>query len=147
LYPIPKTIPHQQHKYASWQAFLTLYFQQFRANRIIKQCTPPASFFKQTREPSTPTWVEAHWDTWDSSSQTRPTLWTIPQAPGAGPSNTDGTAAQISAASHIWEEDVHPYWTCPYVQQALKKQIISVFEKMYVDILNDNMVGYVNISA
>jgi hypothetical protein len=29
----------------------------------------------------------------------------------------------------------------------LKKQIISVFEPMYLDILNDNMVGYVNISA
>jgi hypothetical protein len=33
------------------------------------------------------------------------------------------------------------------VQQALKKHIISVFEPMYLDILNDNMVGYVNISA
>jgi hypothetical protein len=32
------------------------------------------------------------------------------------------------------------------VQQALKMQIISVFEPMYLDILNDNMVGYVNIS-
>jgi hypothetical protein len=33
------------------------------------------------------------------------------------------------------------------VQQALKKQIISVFEPMYLGILNDNMVGYANISA
>jgi hypothetical protein len=33
------------------------------------------------------------------------------------------------------------------VQQALKKQIISVFEPMYLDILNDKMVGYSNISA
>jgi hypothetical protein len=33
------------------------------------------------------------------------------------------------------------------VQQALKKQIISVLEPMYLDILNDNMVGYANISA
>jgi hypothetical protein len=33
------------------------------------------------------------------------------------------------------------------VQQALKKQIISVFEPMYLEILNDNMVGYANISA
>jgi hypothetical protein len=29
----------------------------------------------------------------------------------------------------------------------MKKQIISVFEPMYLDILNDNMVGYANISA
>jgi hypothetical protein len=33
------------------------------------------------------------------------------------------------------------------VQQALKKQIISVFEPMYFDVLNDNMVGFANISA
>jgi hypothetical protein len=30
--------------------------------------------------------------------------------------------------------------------KALKKQIISFFEPMYLDILNDNMVGYANIS-
>jgi hypothetical protein len=33
------------------------------------------------------------------------------------------------------------------VQLALKKQIISVFEPMYLDVLNDNMVGFANISA
>jgi hypothetical protein len=56
-----------------------------------------------------------------------PTLWTTPQAPGRAPANTDGTAAQISAARHIWEEDVQTYRTCTSVQQALKKKIISVF--------------------
>jgi hypothetical protein len=76
-----------------------------------------------------------------------PTLWITPQAPGRAPANTDGTSAQISAARHIWEEDVQTYRTCTYVQHALKKQIISVFEPMYLDILNDNMVGYANISA
>jgi hypothetical protein len=76
-----------------------------------------------------------------------PTLWVTPQAPGWAPATTDGTAAQISAARHIWEEDVQTYRTCTSVQQALKKQIISVFEPMYFDILNDNMVGYANISA
>jgi hypothetical protein len=76
-----------------------------------------------------------------------PTLWIIPQAPGRAPSNTDGTAAQITAARHIWEEDVQTYRTCTSVQQALKEQIISVCEPMYLDILNDNMVGYANISA
>jgi hypothetical protein len=35
-----------------------------------------------------------------------PTLWVSPTSPGRAPSNTDGTAAQISAARHIWEEDV-----------------------------------------
>jgi hypothetical protein len=50
-----------------------------------------------------------------------PTLWTTPQAPGRDSANTDGTAAQISAARHIWEEDVQTYRTCTSVQQALKK--------------------------
>jgi hypothetical protein len=76
-----------------------------------------------------------------------PTLWTTPQAPGRAPATTDGTAAQISAARHIWEEDVQTYQTCTSLQQALKKQIISVFELMYLDILNHNKVGYANISA
>jgi hypothetical protein len=76
-----------------------------------------------------------------------PKFWITPQAPGRAPATTDGTAAQISAARHIWEEDVQTYRTCTSVQQALKKQIISVFEPMYLDILNDNMVGYANISA
>jgi hypothetical protein len=33
------------------------------------------------------------------------------------------------------------------VQQALKKQIISVFEPIYLDILNDNMAGYSNTTT
>jgi hypothetical protein len=76
-----------------------------------------------------------------------PTLWISPQAPGRDPSNTDGTSAQTSAARHVWEEDVHTYRTYTSVQQALKKQMISVFEPMYLDVLNDNMVGFANISA
>jgi hypothetical protein len=74
-----------------------------------------------------------------------PTLWITPQAPGRAPATTDGTAAQISAARHIWEDDVQTYQTCTSLQQALQKQIISVFEPMYLDILNDNMVGYTSI--
>jgi hypothetical protein len=59
-----------------------------------------------------------------------PTLWISPQAPGRAPANTDGTAAQISAARHVWEEDVQTYRIYTSVQQALKKQIISVCEPM-----------------
>jgi hypothetical protein len=73
-----------------------------------------------------------------------PTLWVSPTAPGWAPANNDGTAAQISAARHIWEEDVQTYRTYTSVQQALKKKIISVFEPMYLDVLNDNMVGFAN---
>jgi hypothetical protein len=142
----------------SSQVNLTLSFQQFRANRIIKPSTPSANPFKQTRGQLALTWVEALWDTWDSFSDasyamispatdTGPTLWISPQSPGRAPANTDGTAAQISAARHIWEEDVQTYRSYTSVQQALKKQIISVFEPMYLDVLNDNMVGFTNISA
>jgi hypothetical protein len=76
-----------------------------------------------------------------------PTLWITPQALGGVPAATDGTSAQIRAARHNWEEDVQTYRTCTSIQQALKKQIISVFEPMYLYIFNDNMVGYANISA
>jgi hypothetical protein len=81
------------------------------------------------------------------TTEAGPTCWTTPQPPGRAPANTDGTASQISAARHIWEEDVQTYRTYTSVQQALKKQIISVFEPMYLDIFNDNMVGYANILA
>jgi hypothetical protein len=59
-----------------------------------------------------------------------PTLWVTPNSPGRAPATTDGTAAQISAARQIWEEDVQTYRTCTSVQQALKKQIIRVFEPL-----------------
>jgi hypothetical protein len=59
-----------------------------------------------------------------------PTLWVTPNAPGRAPAAMDGTSAQISAARHLWEEDVQTYCTYTSVQQALKNQIISVFEPM-----------------
>jgi hypothetical protein len=75
------------------------------------------------------------------------TLWITPPSPGREPAATDETAAPSSASRHNWEEDVQTYRTCTSVQQALKEQIISVFEPIYLDILTDNMVGYPNISA
>jgi hypothetical protein len=77
----------------------------------------------------------------------KPKLWDTPNSPGRAPAKTDGTAAQISAARHVWEEDVQNYRKYASVQQALNNQISSVFEPMYLDILNDNMVGYSNISS
>jgi hypothetical protein len=74
-----------------------------------------------------------------------PTFWETPTAPGRAPATTDGTAAQLSAARHVWEADFQTYRTCTSVQQALKKHIIGVFEPMYLEILNENMVGYANI--
>jgi hypothetical protein len=76
-----------------------------------------------------------------------PALWVTSNAPGRAPADTDVTADELSAARHLWEEHVHTYRTCTSVQHALKKQIIGVFEPTHLEILNDNMVGYANISA
>jgi hypothetical protein len=74
------------------------------------------------------------------STDAGPTLWVSPTAPGR-------LQPTLTAKMPIWEEDVQTYRTYTSVQQALKKQIISVFEPMYLDVLNDNMVGFANISA
>jgi hypothetical protein len=76
-----------------------------------------------------------------------PTFWVTPNAPGRAPEEMDGTAATLSTGRLVWEEDVQTYRTCTSVQQALKTQIIGVFEPMYLKIFNYNMVGYANISS
>jgi hypothetical protein len=77
-----------------------------------------------------------------------PILWTNPTAPGRAPEVLDqGTAAQLCAVRHSWGEEVLTYPTFNTVQQVLKKQIITVFEPLYLDIFNDDMVGFVNITA
>jgi hypothetical protein len=48
------------------------------------------------------------------------TFWVTSNAPGRAPATRDGTAAQIRAARHVWEEDVQTYGTYTSVQQALK---------------------------
>jgi hypothetical protein len=45
------------------------------------------------------------------ATEAGPTRWVSPTAPGRAPGNTDGTAAQISAARHIWDEEVQTYRT------------------------------------
>jgi hypothetical protein len=57
------------------------------------------------------------------------------------------TQHQTSHAHHQWEEDYNTFKTFCNIGQALKKQIIAVFEKMYLDILNDDMIGCANTSA
>jgi hypothetical protein len=44
-----------------------------------------------------------------------PTFWATPNSPGRAPATMDGTAAQLSAARHFWEEDVQTYRTCTSV--------------------------------
>jgi hypothetical protein len=62
------------------------------------------------------------------ATEVGPTLWVNPTAPGQAPEIVDqGTAAQLSAARHVWEESVLTFRTLSTVQNALKKQIITVF--------------------
>jgi hypothetical protein len=61
------------------------------------------------------------------------TLWKTTNAPGRAPSTPYVAAAQISAARHVWGEFVQTYRTYSSVQQSLKKQIIGVFEPMYLE--------------
>jgi hypothetical protein len=81
-----------------------------------------------------------------STGENGPILWTNPTAPGRAPAVLDQeTAAQLSAVRHYWEEAVLAYRTFNTVQQALKKQIITVFEQIYLEIFNDDIVGFENI--
>jgi hypothetical protein len=52
------------------------------------------------------------------ATESDPTLCISPQAPRPGPANMDNIAAQISAARHVWEEDVQTYRTYTSTQQA-----------------------------
>jgi hypothetical protein len=125
----------------SLPASLTLSYQQFRVSQTTKQFMLSGSYYKQTPRQLTPIWVEELWDIWDSLSQMNFTTfrpcdrgWTYPldntNTPGRAPANTDGTAAQISAAIDSWEEAVHTYRSFTSVQQALKKQIITVLSPL-----------------
>jgi hypothetical protein len=74
--------------------------------------------------------------------------WVNPLTPEWGANEIDGGAtAQLSAKRHRWEEVVVTFRTWNIVEQALKKQIIMVFEPMYLEILNNDMVGFVNTTA
>jgi hypothetical protein len=62
------------------------------------------------------------------ATEAGPTLWESPTTPGWDPGNTDGTASQISAAQHTWDEEVQTYRTCTYVHRALKKRLSLFFK-------------------
>jgi hypothetical protein len=90
---------------------------------------------------------EAAYATIAPTGENCPVLWVNPVSPGRKPAVIEsGTAAQLSAARHSWEEVVLTLCTYNTVQQALKKQIITVFEPMCLDLLNDDMVGFANIT-
>jgi hypothetical protein len=53
----------------------------------------------------------------------------------------------ISAAKHRWEEATTAFNAYNTVQSALKKQIITVVDPMYIEILNDDLVGFSNTTS
>jgi hypothetical protein len=61
--------------------------------------------------------------------------------------NVWGTASQISSERHRWEKAVITFRTWTTVEKALKKKIIMVFEPIYLEILNNKMVGFANTTA
>jgi hypothetical protein len=72
------------------------------------------------------------------------TLSISPQAPERAPANTDSTSAQISATPHLGGG--RPNLPHTHLRATgFEKQIISVFETMYLDVLNENMVGFTDI--
>jgi hypothetical protein len=75
--------------------------------------------------------------------------WENPEFPGRAPTaiGGGGTEAHISAAKHRWEEATTYFKTYNTVQSALKKQIITVIEPMYIEILNNDLVGFANTTS
>jgi hypothetical protein len=74
--------------------------------------------------------------------------WVNPESPGGAPNEiVGGTAAALLAECHRWEEAVSIVRTWTTVEQALKKQIITSFEPMYLEIINNDMVGFANTTA
>jgi hypothetical protein len=74
--------------------------------------------------------------------------WVNLELPGGAPNEIiGGTAAVVLAECHRWEEAVIIFRTWTTVEQALKKQIITEFEPMYLEILNNGMVGFTNTTA
>jgi hypothetical protein len=76
-----------------------------------------------------------------------PTLWVTPNPPRVCNSSNGCNIGPNQRRSPPVGEDAQTYRTCTSVQQALKKHIISVFQPIYLDSLNENMLGYANISA
>jgi hypothetical protein len=70
-------------------------------------------------------------------------MWVNPLALGRGPVEIDGgTASQLVAEYCRWEEAVVTIITWNTVEQIFPKQIIMVFEPMYLKILSNDMVGF-----
>jgi hypothetical protein len=68
--------------------------------------------------------------------------WLNLESPGGAPNEI-----ALLAERHHWEEAVIIFRTWTTVEQALKKQIVTAFEPMYLEILRNDMVGFSNTNA
>jgi hypothetical protein len=77
------------------------------------------------------------------------TAWENPKIPGRAPAaiESGGTASHISAEKNNWEDPTTDFQNYNTVQSALKKQIITVIEPMYIGILDDDLVGFANTTS
>jgi hypothetical protein len=74
--------------------------------------------------------------------------WVNPESLGGAPDEiVGGTAAVILAERYHWEEDVSIFRTWKTVEQALEKQIITAFEPIYLEILNNYTVRLANTTT
>jgi hypothetical protein len=74
--------------------------------------------------------------------------WVNPESPGGDPNEIiGGASAALLAECHHWEEAVSIFRTWKTVEQALEKQIITAFEPMYLEIINNDIFGFANTTA
>jgi hypothetical protein len=74
--------------------------------------------------------------------------WENPEAPGWGPKEINGgTTSQLAARRRHLEEAAITFRTWTTVEQALKTQIITVFEPMYLENHKNDMVRFANTTA
>jgi hypothetical protein len=71
-----------------------------------------------------------------------------PESLGGAPNEIDGgTSAVLLAERHHWEEAVIIFRTWTAVEQELKKISSRAFEPTYLEIINNDMVGFANTTV
>jgi hypothetical protein len=71
-----------------------------------------------------------------------------PESLGGAPNKiVGGTTATLLVERHRWEEAVRIFKSWTTVEQAFKKQIITALEPLYLEIINNDMVGFTNTTA
>jgi hypothetical protein len=74
--------------------------------------------------------------------------WVNSESLGGAPTEiVGGNVAALLAERHHWKEAVSIFRTWKTVEQALQKKLITAFEPMYLEILNNDMAGFANTTA